>query len=116
MSRTTARGYRQLTLWQLEKRAHSDDGARTALRRYEELALAGARPIICYSEFNGYLVSVSDEETRHERDLLRPFFLGDWGDHKNGPSHSADAQVTVLLALPLAAGRAPGYREHRQRS
>jgi hypothetical protein len=61
---TTARGYRQLTLWQLEKRAHSDDGARTALRRYEEMALAGARPIIRYCEFNGYLVSALDEERR----------------------------------------------------
>ena len=64
MGRTTARGYRQLTLLQLEKRAHSDDGARLALRRCEELVHAGVRPIIRYSEFNGYLVSVADEEVR----------------------------------------------------
>jgi len=61
MRGTTGHRYRQLTLLQLEKRAHSDDSARHALRRYEELAEAGARPIIRYSEFNGYSVTVPDE-------------------------------------------------------
>ena len=46
----------ELTILELTKRAHSDEGAAKALDRYYEIENAGGRPEIRHSEFNGYRV------------------------------------------------------------
>lgn len=57
--------YYQLTLAQLEGRAHSNEDAMRALRRCEELVAEGKHPIIRYSPFHGYSVRDEDEMPTH---------------------------------------------------
>ena len=47
---------RVLTEMQLVKRAHTSSAARGALKRYKTIEEKGGKPVITYSEFNGYRV------------------------------------------------------------
>jgi hypothetical protein len=47
---------RVLTEMELIKRAHSDHAAAVALKRYDEIRGRGGKPVITYSDFNGYRV------------------------------------------------------------